>query len=88
MPQYLYSEIDPPFPHQIRCVPDNVEHEDGVQWLQSMYSTLELLDMEEGRDFITKSLTIFCFRTWELATRFDQAIYLGFANNILLTEQN
>jgi hypothetical protein len=85
--QYLYSERPPPYPHQIRCCPiASIDHDDGVAWLKGLYATLEMIGMEEGRDYVTASLTMFCFAQHHAAERFYNALLLDLGANLSLRE--
>lgn len=87
MHHYFYSEVSSPFEHQIRCVPDEgLDHDSGVEWLNDLYRTIDMLDLVEDRDFVTPAMTIFRFSELGLAEQFYNSLLLGLGANITLRE--
>jgi hypothetical protein len=86
MPDYLYAHAPEPFPHQIRCVPDDVEHDEGVAWLYDIQATVAMLDLEKDVDYIMPSVTIVRFVRHHDAERFYNAMVLGLGANCTLRE--
>jgi len=83
MPRYLYSETPPPFSHQIRCCPDpDVGHEDGVEWLHALDDTIDMMALQEGRDYERVNLTTLRFRQHHVAERFYNFAILGLGENL------
>ncbi len=87
MPEYFYSEVEPPYPHRVRCVPDDYEHDDGVNWIRAIYETLSMLDLEEDRDYTAPALTILQFKSYEHATAFEKTMNLNLGLNFVLAER-